>query len=115
MEALPHTASHRSLSSGAESFGRTSRHPPGRKTGRRAGTGAPATERSAGGRQKVFGPPPWAIIPTPPTFASPLPGGVGLGYAIEQTRLRGAPRHGQAVSGARRTAPTTYPEDAIVV
>ena len=80
------------------------------------GVVAASTEPIAGGRHKVFGHPDLAIIPTTSTIASHLPRAVGLGYAIEQGRLRRAPRFGQAVAGARRTAATSgYPEDAIVV
>ena len=75
-----------------------------------------STDPIAGGRHKVFGHPDLAVIPTTSTIASHLPRAVGLGYAIEQVRLRRAPRFGQAVTGARRGSPTTtLPEDAIVV
>jgi 2-oxoisovalerate dehydrogenase E1 component len=87
------------------------------------GVAAAAAEPIAGGRHKVFGHPRLAIIPTTSTIASHLPRAVGLGYAIEQGRLRRVPRPGQtAVTGARRPgaprAPLpapTYPDDAIVV
>jgi 2-oxoisovalerate dehydrogenase E1 component len=76
---------------------------------------AATTDPIAGGRHKVFGHPELAVIPTTSTIASHLPRAVGLAYAIEQGTLRRAPRFGQAVSGARRGGPTTFPEDAIVV
>ncbi len=76
---------------------------------------ASAAEPIAGGRHKVFGHPDLAVIPTTSTIASHLPRAVGLGYAIEQARLRRAPRHGQAVTGARRASASSFPEDAIVV
>jgi 2-oxoisovalerate dehydrogenase E1 component len=82
------------------------------------GVVAAATEPIAGGRHKVFGRAELAIIPTTSTIASHLPRAVGLAYAIEQSRLRRAPRPGQLTATAPRRGapvPAAYPEDAIVV
>jgi 2-oxoisovalerate dehydrogenase E1 component len=78
------------------------------------GTVAATTDPISGGRDKVFGHPQLAVIPTTPTVASHLPRAVGLAYAIERARLKKAPRFGQTVTGGRRTGPM-WPEDAIVV
>src|SRR5688500_14208538 len=61
---------------------------------------AASTDPIAGGRHKVFGHPSLGIIPTTSTIASHLPRAVGLAYAIEQGRLKRAPKLGSA--GARR-------------
>jgi 2-oxoisovalerate dehydrogenase E1 component len=73
---------------------------------------ASAQEPIAGGRHKVFGHPQLAVVPMTSTIASHLPRAVGLGYALEQSRLVRASR---PTSGHKSTAKRAWPDDAIVV
>ncbi len=65
------------------------------------GVVAAATEPIAGGRHKVFGSVPLAVVPTTSTIASHLPRAVGLAFAIERSRRLGVS--------------TPWPRDAVAV
>src|SRR5687768_4927575 len=72
---------------------------------------ASAQEPIAGGRHKVFGDPRLAVVRRTSTIASHLPRAVGLGYALEQSRLVRASRS----TAGRKKADRAWPDDAIVV